>query len=428
MVVRLSQENRQGIDDVKSVYITAPNGNQVPLEQLADIDFKIGPNQIQREDTKRRIIVGLNVRGRDIASVVEEIQTKIEQQIKLPAGYYITYGGQFENLREATKRLSVAVPVALLLILLLLYFSFGSVKQSLLIFSAIPMAAIGGIFALLLRGMPFSISAGVGFIALFGVAVLNGIVLITEFNRLKKLGKYTLNDIVLKGTELRLRPVLMTATVASLGFLPMAISTAAGAEVQKPLATVVIGGLITSTILTLIVLPVLYTYFEKWKGKTKPLPTATVAVIIAGLLLFAPGAKAQTPGRPLTMEQAIQIAVNNNQSMKASSLQVNQQQALRGSSFDLGKTNFDVQYGQFNSIKKDNNFSVSQSIPNPGVFRNQRGLYDARIKGAELNLSVTRNELSYQVKSAYSQLGYYVVLQELYKSQDSVNSNFLKVA
>lgn len=186
MVVRLSQENRQGIDDVKNVFVTAPNGNQVPLEQLADVEFKIGPNQIQREDTKRRIIVGLNVRGRDIASVVEEIQTKIEQQVKLPAGYYITYGGQFENLREATKRLSVAVPVALLLILLLLYFSFGSIKQSLLIFSAIPMAAIGGIFALLLRGMPFSISAGVGFIALFGVAVLNGIVLITEFNRLKK--------------------------------------------------------------------------------------------------------------------------------------------------------------------------------------------------------------------------------------------------
>ncbi|WP_449439691.1 efflux RND transporter permease subunit [Pedobacter steynii] len=287
MVVRLSQQNRQDIDDVKNVYVTAPNGIQVPLDQLADVEFKIGPNQIQREDTKRRIIVGLNVRGRDIQSVVTEIEQKINQKIKLPAGYFITYGGQFENLKEATKRLSVAVPVALLLILLLLYFSFGSVKQSLLIFSAIPMAAIGGIFALLLRGMPFSISAGVGFIALFGVAVLNGIVLITEFNRLKKLGRYTLNEIVLKGTEIRLRPVLMTATVASLGFLPMAISTAAGAEVQKPLATVVIGGLLTSTILTLIVLPVLYTYFESWKGKTKPVPAIAVAIIIASMIFLA---------------------------------------------------------------------------------------------------------------------------------------------
>jgi len=427
MVVRLSQENRQGIDDVKNVFVTTPNGNQVPLEQLADVEFKIGPNQIQREDTKRRIIVGLNVRGRDIASVVEEIQGKIDQQIKLPAGYYITYGGQFENLREATKRLSVAVPVALLLILLLLYFSFGSIKQSLLIFSAIPMAAIGGIFALLLRGMPFSISAGVGFIALFGVAVLNGIVLITEFNRLKKLGKYNLNEIVLKGTELRLRPVLMTATVASLGFLPMAISTAAGAEVQKPLATVVIGGLLTSTILTLIVLPVLYTYFENWKGKTRPGSTVIAAVIL-GMLFLAPNANAQTPGVPITMGQAIETAVRNNQSINTSGLQIGQQQALRGSSTDLGKTNIDVQYGQFNSIRKDNNFSISQSIPNPGLFKNQRGLYDAKIKSAEINLAVTQKELSYQVKSAYTQLAYYVALQELYKSQDSVYSNFLKVA
>ncbi len=428
MVVRLSQENRQGIDDVKNVFVSTPNGNQVPLEQLADVEFKIGPNQIQREDTKRRIIVGLNVRGRDIASVVEEIQGKIEKQIKLPAGYYITYGGQFENLREATKRLSVAVPVALLLILLLLYFSFGSVKQSLLIFSAIPMAAIGGIFALLLRGMPFSISAGVGFIALFGVAVLNGIVLITEFNRLKKLGRYTLNEIVLKGTELRLRPVLMTATVASLGFLPMAISTAAGAEVQKPLATVVIGGLLTSTILTLIVLPVLYTYFEKWKGKTKSVPAVVTALIISGLLFSSPAAKAQTPGVPITMGQAIETAVKNNQAIRTSGLQIGQQQALRGSSTDLGKTNIDVQYGQFNSIRRDNNFSISQSIPNPGLFRNQRSLYDARIKSAEINLSVTQKELSYQVKSTYTQLAYYVALQELYKSQDSVYSNFVKAA
>ncbi|MES2874817.1 MAG: CusA/CzcA family heavy metal efflux RND transporter [Bacteroidota bacterium] len=431
MVVRLSLQNRRDIEDVKNVYVTAPNGNQVPLDQLADVEFVVGPNQIQREDTQRRIIVGLNVRGRDIASVVEEIELKINQQIKLPTGYFITYGGQFENLKQATQRLSIAVPVALLLILLLLYFSFGSVKQSILIFSAIPMAAIGGIFALLLRGMPFSISAGVGFIALFGVAVLNGIVLITEFNRLKKLNKYGLDEIVLKGTAIRLRPVLMTATVASLGFLPMALSSAAGAEVQKPLATVVIGGLITSTILTLIVLPVLYTYFENFKSKrNRAIPTATIALFIAGLTLFAPGAKAQGPvsGTPISMQQAIQTALNNNQAVKSSGLQITQQQALRGSSRDLGKTNFDVQYGQINGIKRDNNFSASQSIPNPGLFRSQRSLYDAQIRGAEIGLSITQNELSYQVKSNYTQLAYFIALQQLYLSQDTVYNSFLKAA
>ncbi len=430
MVVRLSQQNRQGIDDVKNVYVTAPNGNQVPLDQLADVEFRVGPNQIQREDTKRRIIVGLNVRGRDIQSVVTEIEAKINQQIKLPAGYYITYGGQFENLKEATKRLSIAVPVALLLILLLLYFSFGSVKQSILIFSAIPMAAIGGIFALLIRGMPFSISAGVGFIALFGVAVLNGIVLITEFNRLKAMAKYGLNEIVLKGTAIRLRPVLMTATVASLGFLPMAISSAAGAEVQKPLATVVIGGLITSTILTLIVLPVLYTYFEGMKKRATKAPATIVAGIVSCLLFLAPQAKAQNVpvSGPMTMQQAVDASLSANQGVRSSTLQITQQQALRGSSTDLGKTNVELQYGQFNSLRKDNSINISQSIPYPGLFKNQRSLYDAQIKGAQFTLAVTQSELRYMVKNAYTQLAYFIALHDLYVSQDSVYSNFLKAA
>ncbi|CAL1518312.1 Cobalt-zinc-cadmium resistance protein CzcA [Chitinophaga sp. MM2321] len=262
LVVRLDQQNRRDITDVQNLYITTPSGNQVPLQQLAKVEMSTGPNQVQREDAKRRIIVGFNVRGRDIASVVKDIEAAIDKEVKLPTGYFIRYGGQFENLREANARLAIAVPVALLLIFVLLYFTFHSVKQSLLIFTAIPMAAIGGVFALLLRGMPFSISAGVGFIALFGVAVLNGMVLIGEFNRLKAEGETDLNNIVLKGTAIRLRPVLMTALVASLGFLPMALAYSAGAEVQRPLATVVIGGLITSTLLTLLVLPCLYIYFE----------------------------------------------------------------------------------------------------------------------------------------------------------------------
>jgi cobalt-zinc-cadmium resistance protein CzcA len=269
LVVRLNEQSRQRLEDVQNLFISTPSGKQVPLTQLADVSLKVGPNQIQREDAKRRIIVGFNVRGRDIAGVVEEIQAKINQQVKFPPGYYPTYGGQFENLQEAVDRLIIAVPIALALIFILLFLTFNSISQSLLIFTAIPMAAIGGILSLWLRDMPFSISAGIGFIALFGVAVLNGIVLITEFNRLKELGIATTEEIVLKGTRIRLRPVLMTAAVASLGFLPMALATSAGAEVQKPLATEVIGGLVTSTLLTLVVIPCLYIYFEKWSGKTE---------------------------------------------------------------------------------------------------------------------------------------------------------------
>lgn len=433
LVVRLSQENRKDISDVRNIYISAPNGEQVPLSQLASVEFQVGPNQIQREDTKRRIIVGLNVRGRDIASVVTEIEQKIEQKIKLPAGYYITYGGQFENLQAAKQRLSIAVPAALLLILLLLYFSFGSVKQSILIFSAIPMAAIGGVFALLIRGMPFSISAGVGFIALFGVAVLNGIVLITEFNRLKKKNVYGLKEVVIKGTAIRLRPVLMTAAVASLGFLPMAISSAAGAEVQKPLATVVIGGLITSTLLTLIVLPVLYTYFETFKRrKKKSMPVVTMVILLMTSILFiSQKANAQEDlkiNTPITMEQAINFAIQNNQGVKSSSLLINKQQALKDASFDLGKTNINAEYGQINGLRNDNSFNIQQNIAYPGLYVKRGNLADAQIRSAELNLSVTKNALSYQVKSAFTQLTYYLALQKLYESQDTIYKNFLRAA
>ncbi|WP_414655342.1 efflux RND transporter permease subunit [Flavobacterium sp. UBA7680] len=269
VVVRMDQDNRADITDVSNLFIPLPNGQQVPLSQVASVDYEQGPVQVTREDGKRRITVGLNVRGRDIKTVVEEIQQKLDKDFKLPAGYYVTYGGQFENLIEATKRLSVALPIALGLILILLYFTFKSYKQALLIFTAIPLSAIGGVFALSLRGMPFSISAGIGFIALFGIAVLNGIVLISYFNQLKSEGILDPLQRVIIGTKTRLRPVLMTAAVASLGFLPMALSTSGGAEVQKPLATVVIGGLISATLLTLIVLPILYLLLEKFNRKER---------------------------------------------------------------------------------------------------------------------------------------------------------------
>lgn len=263
LVVRLQSQDRQSIENLKSIYITTQSGRQVPLEQLAHVELKEGANQIQRDDAKRRIAVGFNVRGRDVESIVREMKEKIQKDVKFEPGYYVKYGGSFKNLEEAKQRLMVAVPVALLMIFILLYLTFHSLKQGVLIFTAIPLSAIGGVFALWILGMPFSISAGVGFIALFGVAVLNGIVLVGEFNRLKNQGGLTLIEIVKKGTEVRLRPVLMTSMVASLGFLPMALSHGSGAEVQRPLATVVIGGLVTATLLTLILLPILYTYFEK---------------------------------------------------------------------------------------------------------------------------------------------------------------------
>lgn len=267
IVVRLAEEDRQSIASVKSLYITTPNGQQIPITQVADIAFETGPSQIQRDDAKRRVVVGFNTSGRDVESIVEELKVKVNEQVRVDPGYFITYGGSFQNLKEARSRLAVAVPVSLILIFILLYFAFGSVKQGLLIYTAIPLSSIGGILALWIRGMPFSISAGVGFIALFGVAVLNGIVLIAEFNRVKQNTSKDLRSIIIEGAMTRLRPVILTATVASLGFLPMALSHGSGAEVQKPLATVVIGGLISATLLTLVVLPALFYISENLSGK-----------------------------------------------------------------------------------------------------------------------------------------------------------------
>jgi cobalt-zinc-cadmium resistance protein CzcA len=263
MVIRLDEKVRQSLDDVRQLFLTTPQHGVIPLSQIADISMQNGPNQIQRDNTKRRMIVAFNVRDRDVESVVLEIQQKMNAQLFLPPGYHLTYGGQFENLVQAKQRLSVAVPIALLLIFVLLYFTFHSIKHSLLIFTAIPLASIGGVFMLWGRDMPFSISAGVGFIALFGVAVLNGIVLIGEFNRQRAEGVSDVMEIIKRGCDVRLRPVLMTAMVASLGFLPMALSHGAGAEVQKPLASVVVGGLISATLLTLFILPILYSFVEK---------------------------------------------------------------------------------------------------------------------------------------------------------------------
>lgn len=423
LVVRLDKESRRSIEDLKGLYVTTPGGNQVPLEQLAEVELKIGPNQVQREDAKRRITVGFNVRGRDVASIVKEIQQRVDKEVKLAAGYYVTYGGTFENLEQAKQRLGIAVPAALLLILILLYFTFRSFKYGLLIFSAIPFSAIGGVLALWLRDMPFSISAGVGFIALFGVAVLNGIVLIAEFNRLKKEGMTNLQELVLAGTKTRLRPVIMTAMVASLGFLPMALSHGSGAEVQRPLATVVIGGLISATLLTLVVLPCLYGWVENISRRRNSLQGGVIVI-----LLLLPASFVQAQDRQLTLEQAVDLALKNNGNIQSSRLAVEKEKILKGAAAEWNKTNINLQYGQANTIKWDNHISLSQQIPNPSLIRNQKQLADARIKGSELDLGVTQHELIYAVKTTWYQLVYLKALQQQLQQQDTVFANFLKAA
>ena len=262
MQVRFKESERQDIDRIRNIKVADPQGRLIPLSQLALIKVEQGPAQISRENIQRRISVEANVRGRDIASFVAEAQRAVDEKIKLPPGYTIEWGGQFKNLQEATQRLMIVVPLALFLIFVVLYTMFNSARLAALIFINVPMAATGGIFALALRGLPFSISAAIGFIALFGVAVLNGVVLVSYINDLRQSGMGP-EEAAVKGAEIRLRPVLMTALVASLGFIPMALGHGAGAEVQRPLATVVIGGLVTSTLLTLLVLPAIYPWFAR---------------------------------------------------------------------------------------------------------------------------------------------------------------------
>jgi len=431
LVVRLDKDYRRNLEDVKSLSVALPDGHQIPFEQVADISVKSGPAQVSRENTKRRITIGFNVRNRDTQSVIKDVAAQIDHKILLPTGYYVSYGGQFKNLEAAQKRLSVAVPVALLLIFILLFFTFKSVKQSLLIFTAVPMSAIGGVFALWIRGMNFSISAGVGFIALFGVAVLNGIVLIAEFNRLEKEGITDVTERVLKGLQTRLRPVIMTAAVASLGFLPMALSTSAGAEVQKPLATVVIGGLITATILTLIILPVFYIYFSSGKLKFRFKNSLNKRLVSVLLLLSALSItvtlKAQE-SRIINLHDAIQTALDSNLVIKSAGYSVNVSKALKGAAIDLPKTVIDGQYGQFNSYTNDNSFAISQSFAFPTIYANKYKLANANIKSSEWQYKVAQLEIASQVKMVFWQYVYLESKRKLLIYQDSLYSGFLRAA
>lgn len=392
MVVRIANSDKNSIEALENLLVPVGKNKRIPLNIIASVESFDGVNQIQREDAKRRIIVGFNIKDKDVQSVVKELQTEVTKKIKLPPGYYITYGGSFENLEKAKKRLSIAVPMALLLIFVLLFFAFHSVKQGLLIYTAIPLSAMGGLYALFFRSMPFSISAGIGFIALFGVAVLNGIVLIAEFNRLRENGNLSLHDLVIEGAKTRLRPVLITALVASLGFLPMALSSGSGAEVQKPLATVVIGGLLLATLLTLLILPLLYTIFENRNVK------ASKAVAVGLLLFFVGTSEAQTS---LSMQQAIDSALANNLSLKIEKQLLEYQSLNRKQIGILGETQINGNFGQINSYYQDNQFVIQQSLGNPFSASKQRKIGSKLIDQQANQIQITEKQLVYAVQEAY---------------------------
>ena len=425
LVVRLDSTSRRSIDDVNNLLIPTPSGNQIPLSQVAKIDFKLGPAQISREAGKRRIVIGFNIQDRDVQSVVKEIQDKLSTKVNLPSGYYFTYGGTFENLQKATNRLLIAVPVSLLLIFMLLYFTFNSMKQAGLIFTAIPMSAIGGVFALLLRGMPFSISAGIGFIALFGVAVLNGIVLIGTFNQLEKEGWNDVVKRVIEGTKIRLRPVLMTAAVASLGFLPMALSQSAGAEVQKPLATVVIGGLITATFLTLFVLPLLYIIFNT-KVKLKiPKVKSITTILLIGLLFSFNNGQAQSRK---SIDEVLNLGLKDNLQYNINQSQISKNQFLIKGNKEFPKTGIFVENEDLRPSDKTGvlKIGLQQSFYMPQVIQAKKNYYQQQTKYFEYNKEVINTELKKNIRSVYYQLWYLQDKTALYQRLDSIYVGLLK--
>ncbi len=434
LVVRLEKQHKKDIESIRNLYVHLPNGNQVPLKEVAEIDYKGGPMQISRDGTKRRIYVGINVRGRDVESTVKEIRQKLEAQMELPPGYYIKYGGAFENLERAKNRLLVVVPLALVLIFVLLFFALRSIKQTLLIYMAIPMAAIGGIFSLYFRDINFSISAGVGFIILFGVSVMNGLVLISRFNALKEEGVSDLLERIRQGSKEVMRPILLAASTDIVGFIPMALSQSAGAEVQRPLATVVIGGLLTALVLTLVVIPVLYYMFESSGSKKKTIakPGKLTTLLLAGLLFSGLLTGVQSTSaqefQKLTLEQAIDSALKNNPRMKVASLGVEKQVELKKAVFDLDNMEFSYSRGQINSSIIDNSWEISQNFRFPTAYATQAKLQKQRVVLSEQMRSVSQNELIRNVKVAYSLLTYGYSRLKLFMKLDSIYHDFARAA
>lgn len=428
MVIRLDKTNRKDIEDLRNLYVAGLNGQQIPLSELASIEYTEGPAKISRDNTNRRIVVGINVRNRDLQSVVTDIQHIVDTKVKLPDGYYVQYGGQFENLLSAKARLAIAVPIALFLIFVLLYFAFGTIKEALMVYSAIPLSAVGGVLFLWIRDLPFSISAGVGFIALFGIAVLNGIVLIEHFKELKHQGMKDMDELILKGTTDRLRPVLLTAAAAALGFLPMAISASAGAEVQRPLATVVIGGLFTATFLTMIVLPILYKVFDKKEFKKAKFKihskTSIVLLLLSTSVMFSQNTNPE-------LDALVSKALENNKGIKAAQIQVDKMKANIKSAYTFEKTNVYYNYDQ-NNLALNNEplkvFGVQQKFAFPTVYGAQKRVYSSEFEKEEASFAIQKSKLSFEVSSVYNHIVYLQNKEKLYKYLDSLYQNFSKAS
>ena len=434
LVVRLQPEERTGIENIQNLYVTLPSGTQIPLREVANISYQSGPMQISRDNTNRRTYVGVNIRNRDVKSVVEDIQDKLDAELDLPAGYYIRYGGAFENFERARKRLQVVVPIALLLIFILIYFALKSFRQTSMIYIAIPLAAIGGVYSLWLRDMPFSISAGVGFIVLFGVAVLNGLVLISGFNELKEEGVANINERIALGTKRRIRPILLTALTDVLGFLPMAISSSAGAEVQRPLATVVIGGLVTSTFLTLFILPILYRWAENRKsGKMMNKKVLAGFTVFGGLLLNINSIHAQEQNgqaQIIDQDEAVAIAMENYPLLKNQKRRIEKEKAMKGAAWEFGRTTIFTGGEELNGdrgIYTRVGFQ-QQQMDLLGIPSKNR-LNKKRVELASSSYELSELEVSREVKKSWSQaisakrkLGLYNKLDSLYSKLDKAVS------
>lgn len=420
LVVRLDKEKVSDLN-IDKLFVRTKDNIQLPVSEVASIELVNGPLQINRDATKRRVVIGVNVRDADIQQVVSQISESLDKNVKLKPGYYFEYGGQFENLQNAINTLMVVIPIALMLILLLLFFAFRSVIYSLVVFSTVPLSLIGGIVALWLRGLPFSISAGVGFIALFGVAVLNGILMINHFNDIRKRNQYHLctDRIIAEGCPHLLRPVFLTGLVASLGFVPMAIATSAGAEVQRPLATVVIGGLIVSTILTLIIIPVFYRLVNsiavRQLRRKNRLSVRKSALVMILLVIFAPAMQAQ---QSVTLEQAIETAMTNHPRLKMAESEIERARVSKGEAWDGGNTSFSYSWGQLNGAdRNDNELSVEQSLGSLLTPFYKNALANTQISKGESYRDMVKKEVTAEVKRAWAYYQYAFHINAMYRGQ-----------
>lgn len=425
LVVRLDKDKVKNLN-IDKLFVRSNEGIQIPVSEVASIDLVDGPLQINRDATKRRVVIGVNVRNADIQQVVSQIRESLDKNVKLQPGYYFEYGGQFENLQKAINTLSVVIPIALALILLLLFFAFKSLVYSLVVFSTVPLSLIGGIVALWIRGLPFSISAGVGFIALFGVAVLNGILMINHFNDLNKGKKYKMctSRILSNGCGHLLRPVFLTGLVASLGFVPMALAKSAGAEVQRPLATVVIGGLIVSTAMTLVIIPVFYRLVAQFrcawarKNNRKKISGKGAAVMLAVALSMFGNAYAAAPAQKVTLEEAVEIAVKNHPRLKMASVDIERMRATRGEIWDGGSTSFSYSWGQLNGeYNKDNELAIEQSLGSLLTPFYKNTLVKTQVARGELYKKLVEKEITAEVKRAWVNYQYAYNLYLLYGEQ-----------